>query len=62
MGNEDQGLSRRAAAACSSIMFIPQVAGDSLNVGHAAAICVDALSAGLRQAMVTAPQARVSLV
>lgn len=40
MGNEDVGLSTRVASACDQIVFIPQVHGDSLNVGHAAAIAM----------------------
>lgn len=40
MGNEDVGLSSQVTAACDEIVFIPQVHGDSLNVGHAAAIAM----------------------
>jgi tRNA G18 (ribose-2'-O)-methylase SpoU/glycosyltransferase involved in cell wall biosynthesis len=38
MGNEDLGLTKAVAAACDYIIFVPQAHGDSLNVGHAAAI------------------------
>jgi tRNA G18 (ribose-2'-O)-methylase SpoU/glycosyltransferase involved in cell wall biosynthesis len=38
MGNEDTGLNQEVANACDKISFIPQAHGDSLNVGHAAAI------------------------
>ena len=38
LGNEDTGLTQEVAAACDSIVFVPQAHGDSLNVGHAAAI------------------------
>ena len=40
MGNEDVGLSSQVADACDQIVFIPQGSGDSLNVGHAAAIAM----------------------
>jgi tRNA G18 (ribose-2'-O)-methylase SpoU len=40
MGNEDVGLSRNVATACDHVMYIPQAHGDSLNVGHAAAIAM----------------------
>lgn len=40
LGNEDAGLSSEVVAACDQILFIPQVHGDSLNVGHAAAIAL----------------------
>jgi tRNA G18 (ribose-2'-O)-methylase SpoU/glycosyltransferase involved in cell wall biosynthesis len=40
MGNEDIGLSAAVASACDQIVFIPQAHGDSLNVGHAAAIAM----------------------
>ena len=46
MGNEDVGLSRRVASACNEIVFIPQAHGDSLNVGHAAAIAMFELGRG----------------
>jgi len=38
MGNEDAGLNPEIAKACDKIVFVPQAHGDSLNVGHAAAI------------------------
>jgi TrmH family RNA methyltransferase len=38
MGNEDLGLTKAVGEACDHIVFIPQAHGDSLNVGHAAAI------------------------
>eukprot|EP00934_Nitzschia_sp_Nitz4_P004259 Nitzschia sp. Nitz4//scaffold182_size44100//35180//37282//NITZ4_007260-RA/size44100-exonerate_est2genome-gene-0.64-mRNA-1//1//CDS//3329539583//4249//frame0 len=38
LGNEDAGLDQSTRKACSSIVFVPQARGDSLNVGHAAAI------------------------
>ena len=38
LGNEDTGLRQEVASACDSIVFVPQAHGDSLNVGHAAAI------------------------
>jgi TrmH family RNA methyltransferase len=38
MGNEDLGLTKAVGDACDHIVFIPQAHGDSLNVGHAAAI------------------------
>lgn len=38
MGNEDTGLTSEVAATCDHIVFVPQAHGDSLNVGHAAAI------------------------
>jgi len=38
MGNEDLGLTQAAGKACDHIVFVPQAHGDSLNVGHAAAI------------------------
>eukprot|EP00980_Cylindrotheca_fusiformis_P029975 scaffold24130_cov142-Cylindrotheca_fusiformis.AAC.5 len=38
LGNEDAGLNQDIAAACDKIVFVPQAHGDSLNVGHAAAI------------------------
>jgi tRNA G18 (ribose-2'-O)-methylase SpoU len=40
MGNEDLGLSCRISSACHEIVYIPQAHGDSLNVGHAAAIAM----------------------
>jgi tRNA G18 (ribose-2'-O)-methylase SpoU/glycosyltransferase involved in cell wall biosynthesis len=40
MGNEDLGLSKQVAAACDQVVFIPQATGDSMNVGHAAAIAM----------------------
>ncbi len=40
LGNEDVGLSNEAISSCDHIVFIPQVHGDSLNVGHAAAIAL----------------------
>lgn len=40
MGNEDLGLSTQVAHSCDRIVFIPQATGDSLNVGHAAAIAM----------------------
>ena len=40
LGNEDIGLSVDVRAACDDIVFIPQAHGDSLNVGHAAAIAM----------------------
>ncbi|KAG7338664.1 group 1 glycosyl transferase [Nitzschia inconspicua] len=40
MGNEDLGLSHTVAVSCDQIVYIPQAAGDSLNVGHAAAIAM----------------------
>ena len=38
MGNEDLGLTTGVRNVCNEIVFIPQAHGDSLNVGHAAAI------------------------
>lgn len=38
LGNEDTGLSSAVADVVDEIVFIPQKYGDSLNVGHAAAI------------------------
>lgn len=38
MGNEDVGLNQELASACDKVIFVPQAHGDSLNVGHAAAI------------------------
>ncbi|CAJ1962010.1 unnamed protein product [Cylindrotheca closterium] len=38
MGNEDAGLNPDIAKICDKIVFVPQAHGDSLNVGHAAAI------------------------
>jgi len=38
MGNEDLGLTTTVGDACDRIVLIPQAHGDSLNVGHAAAI------------------------
>lgn len=38
MGNEDTGLNQEVANTCDEVLFIPQAHGDSLNVGHAAAI------------------------
>jgi tRNA G18 (ribose-2'-O)-methylase SpoU/glycosyltransferase involved in cell wall biosynthesis len=38
LGNEDVGLTADVRHACDSLVFIPQAHGDSLNVGHAAAI------------------------
>lgn len=38
MGNEDAGLNPDIGKACDKIVFVPQAHGDSLNVGHAAAI------------------------
>lgn len=38
MGNEDAGLTSDVATVCDHVVFIPQAHGDSLNVGHAAAI------------------------
>ena len=40
LGNEDVGLSSETAAVCDKICYIPQAHGDSLNVGHAAAIAM----------------------
>jgi len=38
LGNEDVGLSRECRDACDRLVFVPQAHGDSINVGHAAAI------------------------
>jgi len=38
MGNEDVGMSAEVRNACDCIVFVPQAHGNSLNVGHAAAI------------------------
>eukprot|EP00977_Amphora_coffeiformis_P029156 scaffold39088_cov229-Amphora_coffeaeformis.AAC.6 len=38
LGNEDTGLGTETRNACDSLVFVPQAHGDSLNVGHAAAI------------------------
>jgi tRNA G18 (ribose-2'-O)-methylase SpoU/glycosyltransferase involved in cell wall biosynthesis len=38
MGNEDVGLNQEIASECDNVVFVPQAHGDSLNVGHAAAI------------------------
>jgi tRNA G18 (ribose-2'-O)-methylase SpoU/glycosyltransferase involved in cell wall biosynthesis len=46
MGNEDAGLSVEVEAACDKILYIPQAHGDSLNVGHAAAIAMYELGKG----------------
>jgi tRNA G18 (ribose-2'-O)-methylase SpoU/glycosyltransferase involved in cell wall biosynthesis len=46
MGNEDAGLSIDVEAACDKILYIPQAHGDSLNVGHAAAIAMYELGKG----------------
>lgn len=43
MGNEDAGLAAEIETVCDKILFIPQAHGDSLNVGHAAAIAMYAL-------------------
>jgi len=40
MGNEDVGLSSHVGSACDQMIYIPQAHGDSLNVGHAAAIAM----------------------
>jgi len=40
LGNEDAGLTAQVRAACDRVAFVPQVHGDSLNVGHAAAIAL----------------------
>lgn len=40
MGNEDEGLTEATGKACDNIVFVPQAHGDSLNVGHAAAIAM----------------------
>ena len=44
LGNEDTGLSDRTRKVCDCLMFVPQAHGDSLNVGHAAAITIFELS------------------
>lgn len=49
MGNEDAGLSAAVEAVCDKIVFIPQAHGDSLNVGHAAAIAMYELGKGSPQ-------------
>lgn len=36
--NEDKGMTSEVRSVCDNIVFIPQAHGDSLNVGHAAAI------------------------
>lgn len=46
MGNEDLGLTQEVRAACDQIVFVPQAHGDSLNVGHAAAITMFELGRG----------------
>ena len=46
MGNEDAGLSAEVEAVCDKTLFIPQAHGDSLNVGHAAAIAMYELGKG----------------
>jgi tRNA G18 (ribose-2'-O)-methylase SpoU/glycosyltransferase involved in cell wall biosynthesis len=38
LGNEDLGMSAAVRQKCNNVVFIPQFHGDSLNVGHAAAI------------------------
>ena len=38
LGNENVGLTPSLREVCDNIVFVPQVHGDSLNVGHAAAI------------------------
>ena len=38
LGNENVGLTPDIREMCDSIVFVPQAHGDSLNVGHAAAI------------------------
>lgn len=38
LGNEDVGLRTGVREVCDSVVFVPQAHGDSLNVGHAAAI------------------------
>jgi tRNA G18 (ribose-2'-O)-methylase SpoU/glycosyltransferase involved in cell wall biosynthesis len=46
LGNEDVGLSDEVADVCDSMVFVPQARGDSLNVGHAAAIAMFELGRG----------------
>jgi tRNA G18 (ribose-2'-O)-methylase SpoU len=38
LGNEDDGLTPEIRKACDKVVFVPQAHGDSINVGHAAAI------------------------
>lgn len=38
LGNEDAGMTHETRQVCHDIVFVPQAHGDSLNVGHAAAI------------------------
>lgn len=46
LGNEDTGLTGDVSAVCDTIVFVPQAHGDSLNVGHAAAIAMFELGRG----------------
>ena len=40
LGNEDEGVSPAVRRCCDQLVMIEQASGDSLNVGHAAAICL----------------------
>ena len=51
LGNEDLGVREELLSLCNEAVMIPQASGDSLNVGHAAAISLFQLGRemGLRQ-------------
>ena len=38
LGNEDAGMMDETRKSCDTLVFVPQAHGDSMNVGHAAAI------------------------
>lgn len=47
VGNEDKGVSPEVLECCDDFLCVPQVRGASLNVAHAAAICMYELGRGL---------------
>jgi len=50
MGNEDTGVPKETMRCCDELVMIPQASGDSLNVGHAAAICLYTIGSASPQA------------
>eukprot|EP00928_Gymnodinium_smaydae_P056387 TRINITY_DN39780_c0_g1_i1.p1 TRINITY_DN39780_c0_g1~~TRINITY_DN39780_c0_g1_i1.p1 ORF type:complete len:360 (+),score=57.66 TRINITY_DN39780_c0_g1_i1:28-1107(+) len=50
VGSEDKGLSRTTRSLCDRLVAVPQMAGESLNVGHAASICLYELGRNMARA------------
>lgn len=49
LGNEARGISAEVTAMCDSLVCVPQQQGESLNVAHAATVCLYELSRHLSE-------------